>query len=58
MSTETQYLQLQKDLQPYWTILGTAADTILDQEVSSATPAATLVGTGFHFRRISDEALD
>lgn len=34
MSTETQYLQLQKDFQPYLAVLGAAADTILDQDVS------------------------
>lgn len=34
MNTETQYLALQKDLTPYLTMLGAAADTILDQDVS------------------------
>lgn len=34
MSTETPYLELQKDLAPYLSMLGAAADTILDQDVS------------------------
>lgn len=34
MSTETQYTQLKEDLQTYLPLLGEAADTILDQDVS------------------------
>ncbi len=34
MSTETQYIQLKEDLQEYIPLLGSAADTILDQDVS------------------------
>lgn len=34
MNAEATYIQLQQDLQPYLSMLGKAADTILDQDVS------------------------
>lgn len=34
MNTEISYNQLQQDLQPYLNLLGEAAETILDQDVS------------------------